>query len=391
MIARWWYGDPSRALTVIGVTGTHGKSSVVMLLGHVLTTVGLRAAWFSTATISDGPRTWLNAYKMTMPGRFTLQRYLRATVDHGCTVAIIETSSEGIAQYRHRGIAYDIAVLTNLGKEHLEAHGGFARYRAAKARLFAHTARQRSKRRIAIIPEALEQPEEFTKYPFTRVVRFAATDGDGRSFAPVLTAFPDNVAAVLAVVEALGLDRAAAIRALEEVRSLPGRLERIDDSQPYDVVVDYAHTPEALEAVYRALPKLTRRTIHVLGGVGGGRDRWKRPAMGAAAAAHADVVIVTNEDPYDDDPDAIIADVARGATEWIAAHDHGTLQKEVRTIRDRREALREALHVARPGDRILVTGKGCEQAIVGPHGSRVLWDDRVVLRELLSEGNRYEG
>lgn len=385
------YGFSSRRLTVIGVTGTYGKSSVVMMLGSVLGVVGYRAGWLSTATISDGRREWLNDMKMTMPGRFFLQRFLRQLVRNGCTHAIIETSSQGIAQYRHRGIAYDVAVLTNLHPEHLEAHGGFERYRAAKAQLFAHTATVRGKRRMAIVSARLDRPEAFTNHLFTKVVTFTAGDVKHLALSPVLSAFPENAAAVAATCEAIGIERAAAERAIARIRSLPGRLEHIECGQPFEVIVDYAFTPDALEGVYRALGPTSGRTIHVLGGAGGGRDRWKYPVTGRIAAQHASVVIVTNEDPYDDDPMAIIHAVAEGAREWISSAPRGTMAMprrmtgvEVREILDRREALATAVRLAQSGDRLIVTGKGCEQAIAGPRGVLTPWDDRVVLRELLA-------
>jgi len=393
-LARWWYGNPSRRLTVIGVTGTYGKSSVVMLLGHVLRATGHRVGWVSTATISDGDREWLNAMKMTTPGRFFLQRFLRQLRANRCTHAIIETTSQGIAQYRHRGIAYDVAVLTNLSPEHLEAHGGFEQYRAAKAQLFCHTARGRKATRIAVIPKNLDRAEQFVGHPFTRVVTFDPT-GQGLAqqslggFAPVLTAFPGNVAAVLATCDALGIDRAEAMGALATVRGLPGRLEQLECGQPFEVIVDYAFTPDAIEAVYRALGPTNGRTIHVLGGAGGGRDRWKYSVTGSIVASHANVVIVTNEDPYDDDPMEIIRAVAQGARKWIASAPQGTLG-EVREVLDRRDAIATAVELAQPGDRILVTGKGCEQAIVGRHGAKTPWDDRVVLRELLRHYEAHE-
>lgn len=386
------YGFPSRHLTVIGVTGTYGKSSSVMLLGRVLTDAGHRVGWLSTATISDGVRTWYNAMKMTMPGRFVLQQFFRTLVRNGCTHAIIETSSEGIAQHRHRGISYDVAMLTNLHPEHIEAHGGFERYRAAKAELFRHIARGSNARRIAIIPSDLERPEQFIQHHFlfwksgagfTDVIRFSAADERSLHLSPALSAFPGNAAVVLVTATALGIPRDVVVHALQSVPFLPGRLERIDCGQPFEIIVDYAFTPHALETVYRALPKPAGRTIHVLGAAGGGRDRWKRPVTGSIAAANASVVIVTNEDPYDEDPATIIAEVAQGARQWYTEHG-GNPQTQVLTVLDRRDALTQALALAEPGDRVLVTGKGCEQAIVGRFGQKVPWDDRVVLRELLS-------
>lgn len=377
------YGFPSRFCTVIGITGTYGKSSSVMLLGRVLTDAGHRVGWLSTATISDGVKTWYNAMKMTMPGRFALQQFLRTLVRNGCTHAIIETSSEGIAQHRHRGISYDVAVLTNVHPEHLEAHGGFERYRAAKADLFRHTARGAKARRIAVVPADLEHSEQFVGYPFTDIVRFSSVDERDLRLAPAIAAFPGNAAVVLATATALGIPRNVVVHALELVPFLPGRLERIECGQPFEVIVDYGFTPHALETMYNALPKPQGKTIHVLGAAGGGRDRWKRPKTGAIAAANASVVIVTNEDPYDEDPASIIAEVAQGARQWYTAHG-GNPQTQVLTVLDRRDALARALALARPGDRVLVTGKGCEQAIVGRRGVKIPWDDRVVLRELLT-------
>ncbi|MBI4433587.1 hypothetical protein HY632_02360 [Candidatus Uhrbacteria bacterium] len=382
-VAACRYGFPSRRLMVIGITGTHGKSSAVMLLGHTLRNLGVTVGWTSTATFSLGDGEELNALKMTMPGRFAIQRMLRGMVDRGCTHAIVETTSEGIVQHRSAGIAYDVAVLMNLATEHVEAHGGFAQYRAAKARLFAQTARVSGKRRVAVVPADLEHPEEFTAHPFREVRTFRAEDVHGVPFAPVVHAFPENAAAVLVLGEVLGFPRSDAVTALQKIAALPGRLEMLEEGQPFVVIVDYAHTPHAIDALYQTLAPVSGCTFHVLGGVGGGRDRWKRPAMGERAAAHADVVIVTNEDPYDDDPMEIMEAVAAGARAWCVAHPSGILEERVRIIPDRRSAFAAVLAEARAGDRVLVTGKGCEQAIVGPGGRKIVWDDRVVLRELL--------
>jgi UDP-N-acetylmuramoyl-L-alanyl-D-glutamate--2,6-diaminopimelate ligase len=390
-VSAFWYGHPSRKLVVIGVTGTHGKSSVVMMLGSVLRTLGYCVGWFSTATISDGSDTWLNDMKMTMPGRFVLQRFLQRCALNQCTFVVIETSSEGILQHRHRGIDYRIVLLTNIAREHIEAHGGFAAYRAAKASLFAHVARGRSPRRTAVIPLDLLEPEEFTSHPFSEVLSFdrAAVNTDG--MIPALAAFSDNIAACETTLAALGMEQRRVHEALLRIESLPGRMEHLDAGQDFEVIVDYAHTPHALEAVFTALPRIAGRTIHLLGGVGGGRDLWKRSAMGAVAATFADIVIVTNEDPYDDDPMQIIQDVAGGAvTAWKQAKSDYQEGESVLRVKDRRDAFEKAVKLARSGDRILVTGKGCEQAICGPGGVKSPWDDRVVLTEVITEHLRVD-
>ncbi|MFH1098728.1 MAG: Mur ligase family protein [Candidatus Uhrbacteria bacterium] len=470
-IAAAWFGFPARRLRVVGITGTHGKSSVAMLVGQVLMAAGYRVGWSSTATIRLGEREWLNRSKMTMPGGFALQRLLRDMSDDGCSVALIETSSEGLVQHRHIGIAYDVAVFLNLATEHLEAHGGWERYRRAKERLFVAVARRREKRiggklvpRMQVVnmndpetahfllhdtderwgfsgksqivtetsekvsfrapdgnalrsngvdsarnltPRVLTQPCEISP-------RFARRNDTGWSSAEVPTesriiqpdvgsvraiewgsefridgqrfivhlpgaAYVENALATIAIARSFGVSLERCALALEAIDGLPGRMERIDEGRSFTVVVDYAHTPDALTALYAALGigtlTIRPRVIHVLGGVGGGRDHAKRPAMGAIAGHNADLVVVTNEDPYDDDPLVIIRDVADGARSAGRA--------EVVEVSDRRDGITLALARAAAGDLVLITGKGCEQAIVCAGGEKVPWDDRVVIREEL--------
>lgn len=378
-----WYGHPSRKMIVIGVTGTNGKTTTSYLIAKALEASGNKTGCATTALFKVGEKEWLNDTKMTMLGRFALQRLLRQMVSAGCRYAVIETSSQGIVQHRHRGIAYDVAVFTNLTPEHLEAHGGFENYMRAKIELFRHTASRNSKmidgkliQKIAVLNKNDAYARDFAFPEFDRIV-WVEVSSDLALQLPGRFNL-ENASLALAVAEALDIPRDAAKKKIEAVAGIPGRMEKIDEGQTFTVIVDYAPEPYALAKCYEVIEKLPHnRLIHVLGSAGGGRDILRRPILGRMAAEHADVVIVTNEDPYDDDPETIITQVADGAREAQSRC------VEIRTILDRREAIRSAMREARPGDLVLLTGKGCEQAMMIARRKKILWDDRVVAREAL--------
>src|SRR3989338_6306781 len=275
---------------------------------------------------------------MTMLGRFALQKLLRDMVDAGCKYAVVETSSEGIKQYRHRGINYDVAVFTNLTPEHIESHGGFENYKKAKGELFRKLKIKNVKCKIIdekIVPKVSvvngddQYAEYFLQFPADQKIIYTMKDKNvqvdvtGSRFTvdgvelklKLLGEFNVyNALAAIAVARALGVDLQICKTALEKVEGVPGRLERIDEGQNFTVIVDYAPEPASLQALYRVVKMLPHnRVIHVLGSTGGGRDRSRRGVLGEIAAKHADTVIVTNEDPYDDDPMEIIEEVASGA------------------------------------------------------------------------------
>ncbi len=376
-----WYGHPSREMIVIGITGTNGKTTTTYLTAKALEASGHPTGCTTTALFKIGEREWLNDTKMTMLGRFALQRLLHKMVTAGIRYAVIEVSSQGIVQHRHRGIATDVAVFTNLTPEHIESHGGFENYKAAKIELFRHVARRPAKviegreiPKIAILNRGDEHSKDFALPGFDRIVWYEVDETLSLKLPGRFNL--ENASAALATVEALGIPRDAAKQKIEAVANMPGRMETIDEGQPFTVIVDYAPEPYALKACYEAIENIPHdRLIHVLGSTGGGRDVARRPTLGRMAAEHADVVIVTNEDPYDDDPRAIIEQVADGARE-VQNQSIGIL-----TILDRREAIRRAIREARPGDMVLLTGKGCEQAIMGPRGTKFPWDERSVARE----------
>ncbi len=418
--AAWRYGRPSEKLVVIGVTGTNGKTTTANLIARILEESGKRVGLATTANFKIAEKEWLNDTKMTMLGRSRLQSLLARMVAAGCTHAVVETSSEGIKQWRHAAINYDTVVFTNLTPEHLESHGGFENYKRAKGRLFAHlTARPRKRfggRRVeksAVVNLGDEHAGYFLSFRADRKIGFfvdregarrhAGDAVDRRVEAHDVRLHPDssdftvgqerfhlplpglfNVENALAAVAAAAEHQVAlsiASRALAKTGTIPGRMELIDLGQPFRVLVDYAPEPESFRRMYEAVDRMGRtgRIIHVLGSCGGGRDVARRPVLGQMAAAKADIVIVTNEDPYDDDPAAIIEDVAAGAEQAGKRRGH-----DLFTILDRTAALEKAVSLAGPGDLVIATGKGAEQAICVAGGKKIPWDERTKLREIIA-------
>ncbi|MFW0838125.1 MAG: Mur ligase family protein [Candidatus Komeilibacteria bacterium] len=403
-LAALLYRYPSKKMTVIGVTGTNGKSTTVNLLGRCLTEAGFRVGWATTINFKIGSREWLNTAKMTMLGRFQLQKILRQMADANCRFAIIETSSEGIKQYRHLGIDYDVLVFTNLTPEHIEAHGSFANYKTAKLKLFRHLEKTKKKYKKIIANLDDKHAADFLNFHVSDKIGFSltgkesklvdntyqainiASDANGshwqiddRQFHISLVGrfhiYNATTAAVAA--KALGIDFKTSANALKKITSIPGRMEFINTGQNFLALIDYAPEPEALKNLYQAIDKIQyKKLIHVLGSCGGGRDRARRPILGQMAATKADIIIITNEDPYDDDPNEIIKEVADGADN--VARLSG---KKVYQIEDRREAIAKAVSLAKPNDLVLITGKGAEQAICVAGGKKIPWDDRNVLRE----------
>ena len=402
------YGCPSNKLIVIGVTGTNGKSTVINLIGEILEDAGFKVGWTATTNFKIAGKEWLNDKKMTMLGRTQTQKFLRAMVKAGCKYAIIETSSEGIKQSRHRGINYDLAVFTNLTPEHIESHGGFENYKKAKGQLFKHLTQRKKKTlngrlidKTIIVNADDEHADYFLSFTadkkFTYSIKnpsnFRATDIELRSNGSIFTVNNNsyksnlyghvniyNELAAIAVAKTQNLTDDQIKLALMKFKSMPGRFEFIDAEQPFKVMVDYAPEPESMRQLYETIRVFNfKNIIHVLGSCGGGRDKARQPVLGKFAGEHAQYVIATNEDPYDDDPLKIIDNVAGGALEAGKI-----LNQNLFKILDRREAIAHALSLAKQDDLVLITGKGCEQFICVANGKKIPWDDRKVVKELLS-------
>ncbi|HWQ99653.1 MAG TPA: UDP-N-acetylmuramyl-tripeptide synthetase [Candidatus Methylomirabilis sp.] len=435
-LAAVWYGHPSRRMVVIGVTGTSGKTTTAYLISKALEASGAATGCTTTAFFKIGDRAWSNATKMTMVGRFQLQRLLREMADAGCRYAVVETTSQGIVQHRHEHVAYDVCVFTNLWPEHIEAHGGFENYKRAKIRLFDYAASLPPKvldgktvPRVAVLNAGSEYAKDFVVEGFGRVIMYeAATASGGRpsvlrlrsgqalpvrqaskillatdvvAAADHVTFMVDGVAvrlnlpgavnvenalAALAAAGALDVPFADAARALSRAPGLPGRYERVDEGQAWTVIVDFAFEPGAMKKLYELVASLDhRRVIHVLGSAGGGRDASRRPVLGRIAGKNADVVVVTNEDPYDDDPWEIVNQVANGAVDAGKKDGHNLYR-----ILDRRDAIRLAMKMAKAGDVVLITGKGNEPVMAVAGGRKIPWSDAEEAKKAIREITKFE-
>jgi UDP-N-acetylmuramoyl-L-alanyl-D-glutamate--2,6-diaminopimelate ligase len=420
--ACWWYGDPSHELGVVGITGTDGKTTTSYLAVAALEAAGVRTGMLGTAGLRIGGTDEPNAEHVTTPAAPDLQRALRAMVAAGDAAAVVETTSHGLALDRVAGIAYDAAVITNITHEHLEFHGTWEAYRAAKLRLFERLATRRvgpkplGWPRVAVVnaddPSAdlfaavgREAGARVVRYGTDEVadVRAVRVEEDARRLvvgyeAPAGARTLElrlagrfnvhNALAVVALGEGLGLDPAAVAAGLEGVESVPGRMERIDVGQPFGVVVDYAHSPAALEKVLDLLaPIAAARGGDVIAvfGSAGERDRAKRPMMGRIAGERAGVVVVTDEDPRGEDGDVILDEIAAGAV--AAGKRRG---RDLLAIRDRRAAIEAAVERARPGDVVLLAGKGHERSILV--GDRAIpWDERAVALDVLAAAGYHAG
>ncbi len=321
---------------------------------------------------------------MTLPGRGFIQKFLADAVRKGATHAVIEITSEAAVQYRHFFLSLNALIFTNLDREHLESHGGMEQYAQAKLRIGHALARSHKRPRAIVANGDSPYGARFLALPVEERIPFslseaqhpvleenaAAFDMDGVHFSlPQPGTFSImNALAAAKTAQFLGVALETSARALGKLSTIPGRAERIEAGQDFLAIVDYAHTPDSLTALYAAYPQ---RKICVLGNTGGGRDTWKRPEMGRIAQDSCAEVILTNEDPYDEDPRAILDAMAAG------------MEKPPRIIMDRREAIAQALSLARTGDAVLITGKGTDPFLMEAHGKRTPWSDSQVVREEL--------
>ncbi|MCX7819383.1 MAG: UDP-N-acetylmuramoyl-L-alanyl-D-glutamate--2,6-diaminopimelate ligase [Kiritimatiellae bacterium] len=398
-IACAFHGHPSARLEVIGVTGTNGKTTTTFMIRDILAAAGRRPGLIGTVQYEIGDR--CIPASRTTPEAPDLQAMLAQMLKAGCGAAVMEVSSHALEQKRVWGVDFDVGVFTNLTHDHLDYHGTIERYFAAKARLFAGLGRM-EKRAAAVLnlddpwghqladmiggwaqiitygahPAASVRAEDIeTGAEGSRFV-LRSPWGDAEVRLAVLGRFNvSNALAALAAAGARGVPVSTMVAALEQFRGAPGRLERIPCDRGFEVFVDYAHTGDALANVLTTLRAVTRRRLIVVFGCGGDRDRAKRPVMGRVAAELADHVILTSDNPRSEDPRAIIEEI-------LAGMPPGTRRE---MIPDREEAIARAIELARPGDMVLIAGKGHEN--YQEFARHVVpFDDREVARRLLSGG-----
>lgn len=426
------YGFPSKKMVVIGVTGTNGKTSTCNMIARTLEYAGKKVGMATTINFKVAEREWVNTLKQSMLGRFKLQELLKEMVDAGCEYAIIETTSQGIEQFRSFGISYDICVFTNITPEHIEAHHGFENYKKAKLKLFKQLENRKDKiingkkqEKIIVANFDDEHVLEFINFKVDEIIGISADRSkysSGTSFSVNNNIIPKfindkkysffraenidigfgftkfningldfNIKLVglfnvynslfcVAVCNALSIDINIVKRALESINNIPGRMQFVDNDKNIIGIVDYAHDPNSIRSVYENIINIkdsNQKIICVLGSCGGGRDSEFRFQKGENAGKYCDYVIVTNEDPYDDDPMKIIDDVFTGVTSINIKHENENCFK----ILDRREAIRKAVELANNNDIIICTGKGAERAIMLANGKKIDWNEADILKE----------
>ena len=404
-IAAAFFGHPSREIGVIGITGTDGKTTTSYLVDHLLRTAGSRTGMIGTVAIRIGEQEDLHASRQTTPESSDVQRYLRQMAASDVNWAVLEATSHGLAMHRLDHVRFQIGAVTNITHEHLDYHGSVENYRRAKAILFKRVAAESG---VVVVNADDVGARSIEPYAAgARMVRYSVAgeaadvtarnvtcDATGSRFTleagehgrasvtfPLIGSF--NVANALcaaSVALATGLDLQTIVQGLGTAPPVPGRMARIDAGQPFSVVVDYAHTPESLSKVLELLRGLhpDGRLIAVFGSAGE-RDREKRPLQGAVSARLAEISVITSEDPRNEDAEAIIAQIAAGA-EATGAEPGRSLF----TRTERREAIRLAFDLARPGDCVLLAGKGHEGSIIWGR-EKLPWDEAGVARKLLAE------
>ncbi len=381
------YGFPSRKIFVLGITGTKGKSTVIELINAILESAGKKTALVSSVRIKVGEDVVKNSTSMTMPGRLFLQNFLRSAVNAGCDYALLEVTSQGVIQFRHRFIDFDAVMITNIHPEHIEAHGNYENYRNAKCQFFKDAGSSSKKRKYFFINEAMRDrecfevvndPIYFSRENFIHdelAQRYNLSDDSAKKLISqwLRNDFNlENVAAAVSFAKSQGISWDIIYKTLENFQGVPGRMEVVVKS-PFLVVVDYAHTPDSLKAVYKSFGVPQDKLIAVLGAAGGGRDKWKRSAMGTIAAQFAERIILTNEDPYDEDPNKILDDLEKGILE------QSQNRSSVERILDRKLAISKAISYAKPGDIVIITGKGSEPWLHLANGRKLPWSDKAVV------------
>ncbi|MDD5693216.1 MAG: UDP-N-acetylmuramoyl-L-alanyl-D-glutamate--2,6-diaminopimelate ligase [Patescibacteria group bacterium] len=396
------YGFPGKKMIIIGVTGTNGKSTTADLITAVLKNNGIKTGMTSSVAFEIAGKRIENNTSRTTLGRWKLQKLLRQMVDAGCTHAVIEVASEGIAWHRVWGIAFDVAIFTNLSPEHLNFHKTMENYRNAKGKLFSGLAKSKKKGFPKTIIVNSDDKEWKYFYDFAADKKYTyglengeiwATNmmfGDRTEFDivendqkyPVRANLPAkfnvyNMLAAYATGRAFRIEPEKIIGGLESVKLVKGRMEEITNKRGIKIFVDYAVTPESFELLFRELKRVTPGRLISVFGATGDRDKSKRPKLGEMAAKLTDEVIITDEESYSENPAVIVDAIAEGA--------FAVRKKGIEIILDRREAIKKAIEIATQGDTIVITGMGHEKFRNMGGNKKIPWDEPEVIKEILKE------
>ncbi|MEX0932168.1 MAG: UDP-N-acetylmuramoyl-L-alanyl-D-glutamate--2,6-diaminopimelate ligase [Candidatus Saccharimonadales bacterium] len=390
--AAYKYGFPAKKMKVIGVTGTNGKTTTAAIIASILEKAGYKVGLSTTAYFKIGEKEWVNDLNMTSTNPYKLQRLLAEMAKEKVEWAVVEVTSHALKQHRVWGIPFQAAVMTNLTQDHLDYHGSMQAYAAAKAQLL------RQAQQLVVLNIDDEWFNYFNGASKTHKLAYGTNkDADvrltkaslGAGGSVLKTQFHGTEAefvsplvgkfnaynTLAAITLALGLDinKEAIAEGLKAISGVPGRMEKIDEGQNFNVLVDYAHTPDAIEKLFESLKPITKGKIIAVFGATGDRDKLKRPIMGEVAAANCDIVIITDDEPYSEDAGQIRASVLAGAQKAKA---------EVLEVGDRKEAIKKAFALAENGDVVTVLGMG-HQTFRTMNEGKIEWDDRAVARELL--------
>jgi len=415
-IAGAFHNWPGRKLTVIGVTGTDGKTTTTNLLHKILLTANIKAGMISTVNAVVGNEVLDTGFHVTTPDAHDVQRYLAMMVDAGLTHVVLETTSHGWSQHRVDACEFDIGVVTNITHEHMNEHGNYENYRAAKARLFSSLEitldKPQGNSRLGIINRDDAKSFDFLN-DFIKVNKLNYGLGEGAdvcaidiSYSPsgihftaqssdfqvdvtskLVGAFniSNCLAALTAAVYGLGIEPEIAAQGIASLEGIPGRMERIDLGQNFTAIVDFAHTPNALKSALEAARTMTSKRVICAFGSAGLRDREKRRMMAETSAELADLTVLTAEDPRTESLEEILDEMAAGARS-----KGGTEGETFWRVPDRGDAIRFALKLANPGDIVMSCGKGHEQSMCFGK-TEYPWDDRTAMRAALAEYLNVDG
>ncbi|QUL98500.1 MAG: UDP-N-acetylmuramoyl-L-alanyl-D-glutamate--2,6-diaminopimelate ligase [Candidatus Fermentithermobacillus carboniphilus] len=413
-MAAAFYGYPSHELLVVGITGTKGKTTVCHLVKSVLDAGGTRAGLIGTVHNIVGEE--VRPVTHTTPESLDLQRLCREMAEKGCRAVTMEVSSHALSLERVADIEFDVAVLTNIGRDHLDFHGTIENYLSAKAKLFEMVSERAKAKQLGVAPfSVLNRDEPYFEYFYRHAGREVLTygfspesdvraedvvcDATGTEFTLCFSGKKErvrinlpgrfnvsNALAAAAVGFGLSMDIEKVLWSLSQVTRVPGRIDVVPSDLGFTVWVDYAHTPESLKNVLSTAREVAKGRVIAVFGCGGDRDKGKRPIMGKVAAEISDVVIITNDNPRSEKEDEILDQIEEGIVEVIGR------SKDVvyRRIKDRGEAIREAIKLARPGDIVVLAGKGHETYQVFKDKT-VHFDDREEAKKALLELGRNRG